>query len=85
MGEGLITELVGVSGFVTNVYGNFLVARKNIYGWYWRILAIMLWGMYAYLLNGYAGMFNSVVFVGINIYGIYSWRRLDRLSASERS
>lgn len=75
-----LIELVGVLGFVTNVWANILLARKSETGWAIRLIANVLWLAFGIAAFSFANILSSVVFAGINVYGWRRWRR-ERLSS----
>jgi hypothetical protein len=58
-----------------NVWGNFALARKAAYGWWVRIACNLIWGVYGVALVSWPNIINSIIFFGINVYGIIVWRR----------
>lgn len=73
-----IVEAVGFAASVSNMYGNWLLARQSDRGWLVRIGSIILWGIYGASTSGISVMLNAVVFFGINIYGFRNWRKKAR-------
>ena len=70
-----------MAGFVTNVAGNLLIARKSQSGWWVRIVSNLLWTIYAGTSASFSLNVNHAVFFVINVYGWWRWRE-DRLQAS---
>lgn len=72
-------EIIGVLGFVTNVWANILLARKTEAGWIIRLGANVLWMVYGLAIVSLANILSSGVFAVINVYGWRRWRR-ERLA-----
>lgn len=70
-----LVEVVGFAGFVLNVWGNLLLARKSRNGWYIRIVSIVLWGIYGVGAASWPNVANAVTFFGINVYGLWKWKQ----------
>lgn len=68
-------ECLGLLGFATNVWANLLIARKSETGWIVRLFANVLWLVYGLWIFSVANILSSIVFGGINIYGLRRWRR----------
>ena len=66
-------EIVGGLAFITNVLGNFLLARKRIEAWPVRLVSIVLWGIYAWDIASLSLFANAITFFGINCYGLHYW------------
>lgn len=71
-------DVVGFLAFLTNVAGNLLLASKTIWGWYVRIVSILLWLAYAYDTASMPLIANALTFFGINCYGLWKWKREAR-------
>ena len=70
-----LADVIGILAFATNVWANLLIARKSEFGWIVRLAANVFWLMSGIWMNSVAIILNSVVFAGINIYGLRKWRR----------
>ncbi len=68
-------EIVGFLAFLTNVVGNFMLARKIIWAWPVRLVSITLWGFYAVDLDSPSLLANALTFFAINCYGWHHWRK----------
>lgn len=75
-------EAIGLAGFAANVAGNMLLAHKSQRGWGIRILSNILWLIYAGKSQSFAMAANGVTFMGINIYGWWTWRNSQRSAAA---
>ena len=71
--EFTLIEIVGFFAYLTNVAGNLLLARKNIWAWPVRMVSIVAWGIYAWDIASLSLLANAVTFFGINCYGLYYW------------
>jgi hypothetical protein len=70
-----LIEVMGFAAFLSNVVGNILLARLNIWGWPVRIFSIVLWGFYAVNLESPSLLANACTFFCINCYGWGNWYR----------
>lgn len=68
-------DVVGYFAVATNVFANYLLARKHLAAWWWRIGSILLWGIYAVGAASWPQLANSIAFLGINLYGLWFWQR----------
>ena len=68
-----LIEIVGFFAYLTNVAGNLLLARKNIWAWPVRIVSITAWGIYAWDIASLSLFANAITFFGINCYGLWFW------------
>lgn len=71
----IVAESIGLAGFATNVVGNMLLTRKNVHGWWIRILSNTLWSVYSWHEMTLSVSLNHLVFFGINVYGWHKWRK----------
>jgi hypothetical protein len=69
-------DVFGFAAFASNVAGNLMLTRKNAGGWHVRIVSILLWGAYGVQTASLPIIANAVTFLGINIYGLWNWRRM---------
>jgi NhaP-type Na+/H+ or K+/H+ antiporter len=83
-----VVELIGIVGFVTNVWANLLIARKSERGWTVRLVCNAIWLTYSIFAFSIANGLNSIAFAAINVYGLRKWRRerraLDELTKQNR-
>lgn len=83
-----LTEIVGIVGFVTNVWANLLIARKSESGWIVRLVSNAFWLAFGISAMSLANILNAITFAAINVYGLRRWRR-ERIAlareAQERS
>ncbi len=75
----MLFELVGILGFIANVWANILVARKLESGWIVRLVANGLWLTYGIAVVSIANILSSLAFTIVNIYALRRWRR-ERLT-----
>jgi len=67
--------IIGYVAFALNVAGNLLLAHKNTLGWGVRLLTNIVWIVYAMQVeNGLPMVINHLTFLGINAYGLWSWK-----------
>ena len=67
-------ELLGWAATLTLLIGYYLNAKKKISSWcFWLIGNTMMLG-YAYLISSHSIAFLSVVLIGMNLYGYFSWK-----------
>lgn len=80
----VLTEVVGLVAFATNVWANILIARKSETGWLVRLVSNAFWLAFGIAALSVANMLNAVTFAAINIYGLRRWRR-ERLTMPTKS
>tara|TARA_B100000214_G_C23830492_1_gene563925 strand:+ start:629 stop:850 length:222 start_codon:yes stop_codon:yes gene_type:complete len=68
-------ELLGWVATGILLVGYFLNAKKQTISWLFWIVGNTLMGIYAYLINSMSVVFLSLVLIGLNVYGYYSWKR----------
>lgn len=69
-------EWVGVVAFITNVWGNWALAKLKSTGWIIRLVTNVLWIVYsAHTWGGWPLMLNHVAFFVLNIVGWIKWRK----------
>ena len=66
-----------IAAFV-GFYGTWLLRKKNKNGFLWLTLMSVLWTIVGLLTMTYGLMFSSVVFLFLNIYCYWEWRREDK-------
>ena len=72
-------EWVGVVGFVTNVWGNLMLARLKRGGWMVRLLTNVLWMVYSLNTSGgWPLLLNHLTFFYLNVDGYIHWRRAQQ-------
>jgi hypothetical protein len=71
-----LVETIGILGFLANVWANILIARLHESGWFVRLAANGLWLAYGIAILSIANILSSIVFAGINLYGLRHWRRV---------
>lgn len=60
-----------------NVWGNLALTTKGVRGWIIRIACNVCWMPYGVYTGAWALCVNHLLFVGINCYGWWRWRRDD--------
>jgi hypothetical protein len=75
VGDVTLGDAIGFAAFLTNVAGNLLLTGKSVHGWWIRIVAIVLWFVYARSTASWPMTANAVTFFGINCYGLWKWNR----------
>jgi hypothetical protein len=68
-------ESVGFAAFLLNVWGNWLMTKRDARGWWVRIACNFVQLAYAALILSPSLVVSAVVFLGINVKGIVEWRR----------
>ena len=77
----LLWAVFGWVAAVLNVAGNLALTTKSSKGWIIRIVCNLFWLPYAAYTRAWALGANHLLFVVINAYGWWKWRREDRLQA----
>ena len=63
---------------VTSLFGNIFVIHKNVLGhWLWAFSNVG-WISYYLTLNAHPPAFLFTVYLGLSIWGIYSWTKEER-------
>lgn len=75
LGTNWIIEALGWIATCILLVGYFLNAKKQTISWVFWIVGNTLMGIYAYLIWSTSVIALSVILVGLNIYGFYSWKR----------
>ena len=70
-----IVDLIGVVGTILNIWGNLLIAHKTSFGWWVRIACNLVWILHGAYASNSPVILNAVVFLGINCYGIWKWKK----------
>ena len=70
-----IIEILGWVATTILLIGYFLNARKQTISWLFWIVGNTILGIYAYLISSMSVVALSVILVGLNIYGFYSWKK----------
>lgn len=74
-------EWVGFVATVTNLWGNWMLAKLQKGGWALRLLTNVIWIVYAmHTSGGWPVMLNHVLFLGINVSGWWKWREASQSS-----
>ena len=68
-------EILGMLAVTITIIGVYLVAVLHPKGQYFAFTANILWGFYAYLINSYPILIQSVVLGCIALIGIYVWSK----------
>lgn len=70
--------MIDILGWVGNIgflYGAWAFSRRYISAWIAQILANLCYVIQAYLMNNIPLLSISVILIGVNIYGFYSWSK----------
>lgn len=62
-----------------NIWGNIALTSKGLRGWIIRIACNLCWMPYGIYTGAWALCANHLLFIGINSYGWWKWRRDERL------
>jgi nicotinamide riboside transporter PnuC len=76
--ESSLTNIVGHIGYCLWVTGTLLLARKAITGWLLRIVGDVIWIIIGFILGMSSIWFWCLVFLGLDTYGYFSWRRKQK-------
>lgn len=69
-----IVELLGWTATLILLIGYWANARKKLYSWIVWLIGNTLMLVYAVCIGSYSVAFLSVVLMGMNIYGYFSWK-----------
>jgi nicotinamide riboside transporter PnuC len=67
-------ELLGWIATVILLAGYWANARKKIYSWIIWMIGNTLMLVYAFFISSDSVAFLSIVLIGMNIYGYFSWK-----------
>ena len=73
-----IIELLGWTATLILLIGYWANAHKNLYSWIVWLIGNTLMLVYAVCIGSYSVAFLSVVLMGMNIYGYFSWKSTTR-------
>lgn len=79
----LVWNILGWVAAVLNVWGNLALTTKGLRGWIIRIACNLCWMPYGIYTRAWALCANHLLFVAINSYGWWKWRR-DELRLTAR-
>jgi len=68
-------DLLGWAGNFGFLYGAWALANRRLSGWWAQILANTLYAIQAYIMNNTPLLTVSIVLIGVNLYGLYTWTR----------
>lgn len=71
----MLITILGWVATVTLLVGYVLNAKKYISSWLVWMLGNTMMSVYGLAIQSYSLVFLSVVLVGLNVYGLASWRR----------
>lgn len=77
----LLWTILGWVAFALNVWGNLALTTKGLRGWIIRIVCNLCWLPYGVYTRAWALLGNHLVFIVINAYGWWKWRREEKLDA----
>jgi hypothetical protein len=78
----MIWQIFGWAAAILNVAGNLALTTKSLRGWIIRIACNLCWLPYGIYARAWALCANHLLFIAINAYGWWKWRRDDlRLQA----
>lgn len=73
----VIIELVGYLAVGLNILGNLLLTSKSARGWYIRITSNVAQLIYALCIASWPITSNALIFMPINLLGLYRWHKLN--------
>lgn len=79
MMENSLTNLLGHIGYCFLMTGVLLLVRKMIIGWLFRIVGDIIWTTIGFLLGMSSIWFWCIVFLGLDTYGYFSWKRKQKI------
>lgn len=71
-------QILGWIGNLGFLLGAIWLARKNVLGFYFQIIANILYIIQSILLNNNSLFWLSIILCVINGYGIYTWKHLKK-------
>lgn len=72
-------DVLGHIGYVFITIGILLLTRKNIWGWLFRWMGEFIWLIIGILLDMSSIWSWGLIFLGLDIYGFYSWKKIEKL------
>lgn len=79
MTPAIIIEVLGFLAMGLNIWANIQLARMKDSGWILRLVCNAIWLIVGVMMLSPSIIANSLVFTGINIYGIRKWRAARRV------
>ena len=70
-----LLDIVSWAGFATTLLGVWLVARKQVIGWWCALLSEVLWMWWAAATGGWSLFALSSCLTVLNGYGAIRWHR----------
>lgn len=71
------TLLAWVANFCF-LYGAWALGKKHLSGWVAQILANLFYAIQSIIINNIPLLTVSIVLIGVNLYGFYSWTKQKR-------
>ena len=68
-------DLLGWAGNCGFLYGAWALASRRVSGWWAQIWANTLYAIQAYIMNNTPLLTVSIILIGVNLYGLYTWTR----------
>ena len=73
----ILYEIIGWISNLFFIFGVYLIAKKNINGFYCNILGNLLYAIQSTICSNYSLFFLSLGLIGLNIYSVFEWSKKE--------
>lgn len=70
-------DILGYGAFVFDVLATWMFVYKNIWGWVFSLISLVLWHAYGWVLGEVPILVSTTTFFFICTYGLYKWSQED--------
>jgi len=79
------TDIIGHIANFGFLYGAWALGKKRVSGWIAQALANVLYVIQSYHMANIPLLVVSIVLIGVNIYGYWSWTKKESKSVLQKS
>lgn len=81
----VFTDIIGHIGNVGFLYGAWALGKKKLSGWIAQIVANLCYAIQSIVMHNTPLLTVSIVLIGVNIYGYWSWTKKEKKSILEKA